>query len=175
MSWQAIVKLNLIQHSTQMSDILYLPISNLILKIFILLPFYLFKHGHFPDSFLFIFVFSNITILYRKLLWKVTTNYPVFGFELTTVWSWVWSHHQSTRTPTFLSFFMGLARPLFRLFSSFITFQFLQKVCAKMSIQYTVFWFEQTTSRTWVSSHNHPIVSIKMLLFFSNAISSKSC
>ena len=75
MSWQAIVKLNLIQHSTQMSDILYLPISNLILKIFILLPFYLFKHGHFPDSFLFIFVFSNITILYRKLLWKVTTNH----------------------------------------------------------------------------------------------------
>ena len=33
--------------------------------------------------------------------------------------------------------------------------QFLQQICEKMSIQYTVPGFEPTTFRSWVSSHNH--------------------
>ena len=50
-------------------------------------------------------------------------------------------------------------RPLFRSFSSFqaniiIPLQQIG-ICEKMSIQYTVLWFEPVTFGTWVSSYYH--------------------
>ena len=51
---------------------------------------------------------------------------------------------------------MGHPRPLFRLFPSYQTLQFLQQINVKnvMSIQYMVLGFEPTTFGTQVSSHN---------------------
>ena len=49
---------------------------------------------------------SNQHIFYNKFMWKMSIQYTVPGFELTTFWLWVTSFYHLTRAPTnFLRFF----------------------------------------------------------------------
>ena len=50
---------------------------------------------------------------------------------------------------------MSHPRPLFHLFSVFSNkyYNFTTNIFEKMSIQFTVLWFEPPTFRTWVSAH----------------------
>ena len=49
---------------------------------------------------------NNQHIFYNKFMWKMSIQYTVPGFELTTFWLWVTSFYHLTRAPTnFLRFF----------------------------------------------------------------------
>ena len=63
-----------------------------------------------PDFFFIYFWFFQTNIItiftYNKYMWKMSIQYTVPGFELTTFWLWVTSFYHLTRAPTnFLRFF----------------------------------------------------------------------
>ena len=59
---------------------------------------------------------------------------------------------------------MGHTRPLFLLFLSFKTLQFLQHLYVKMSIQYTVLAFEPTTFSAWKGQYDEPKFSLAFVI-----------
>ena len=56
-----------------------------------------------PDSFLFIFIFSNKHYnFYNKYMWKMFIQYKVLGFKPTTFRIWFSSHKHLTRSQKYL-------------------------------------------------------------------------